>query len=88
MVADLKDVNIGQAFGQLLRGQEVDLPVEKKNKLGALFVTMFGMEPTHAAKSMSHQRDLVHAMMATDLLERGAVAPESCLPASPVVPWP
>jgi len=43
MVADLKDVNIGQAFGQLLRGQEVDLPVDKKNKLGALFVTMFGM---------------------------------------------
>jgi hypothetical protein len=31
---------------------------------------MFGMEPTHPGKSGGHQRDLVYAIMATDLLEK------------------
>lgn len=73
MSRDLKadGVNVGDAFKRLLSGGNLDhLTPDQKSKVGALFVTMFGMEPTHPVKSGGHQRDLVHAIMATDLLEK------------------
>ncbi|WP_049949823.1 eCIS core domain-containing protein [Sorangium cellulosum] len=66
----LDGVDVGAAFKKLLRGEDVDLPPEKKAKLGALFVTAFGMEATHPGKTGGHKRDLVHALMAADLMDK------------------
>jgi hypothetical protein len=79
MMKDLQGVDVGRAFGHLLRGETVDATPAQKRKLGVLFVTMFGMEPTHPAKSMGHARDLGHALMATQLLENNQVTVESLL---------
>ncbi len=83
MMKDLEGVDVGRAFGQLLRGQPVDATPEQKAKLGVLFVTMFGMEPTHPAKDMGHARDLGNALMATQLLENKQVTLESLLTKNP-----
>jgi hypothetical protein len=79
MMRDLEGVDVGRAFGQLLRGEKADATVEQKAKLGVLFVAMFGMEPTHPQKAMGHARELGYAMMATQLLENKQVTLESLL---------
>jgi hypothetical protein len=79
MMRDLEGVDVGRTFGQLLRGESVNATPEQKAKLGVLFVTMFGMEPTHPAKGMGHARDLGNALMATQLLESKQVTLESLL---------
>jgi len=77
--AGLKGEDVGRVFGQLLRGEKVDATGEQKAKLGVLFVTMFGMEPTHPQKGMGHARDLGYATMASQLLENKQVTLESLL---------
>jgi len=83
MMRDLQGVDVGRAFGQLLRGEPVDATTEQKAKLGVLFTTMFGIEPTHPQKSMGHSRDLGYATMAAQLLERKQVTLESLLTQTP-----
>jgi hypothetical protein len=89
-IAGTQGVDVGAAFHAVLSGPGADLSPEAARKAGLLFGIMFGKEPTHPNNTFGHKRDLVHALMATNMLKLGMPISElRNFPAAPTnLPWP